>query len=210
MTAATIERIFDPFFTTKDVGVGTGLGLSLVHGIVGEIRGAIDVSSEPGHGSVFTVYLPRKGDALQERAALDPALPRGRSQRVMVVDDDESLLDLESENLSLLGYVPEAFTSSIKALETFRSRPSDFDAVITDERMPAMSGRVFIDRLREIRRDIPVLLVSGYVGADVDDWAFNSQADYFVKKPLMQGDLAHALAHVLGSARVSELLRPSR
>ncbi len=181
-----------------------------MHGIVGEIHGAIDVVSEPGRGSVFTVYLPHKGVALQERAALDPVLPRGCGQRVMIVDDDESLLDLASDNLSLLGYAPEAFTSSLNALEAFRSRPADFDAVITDERMPAMSGRAFIDRLREIRPDIPVLLVSGYVGADADDWAFNSQADYFVKKPMMQGDLAHALAQVLGSASVSELLRPSR
>ena len=210
MTAATIERIFDPFFTTKDVGVGTGLGLSLVHGIVGEMHGAVDVTSEPGRGSVFTVYLPHNGVALRERAALDPALPRGHGQRVMVVDDDESLLDLASDNLSLLGYAPEAFTSSVKALEAFRSRPSDFDAIITDERMPAMSGRAFIDRLREIRRDIPVLLVSGYVGADADDWAFNSQADYFVKKPVMQADLAHALKQILGSASVSEFRRPSR
>ncbi len=209
MTAATIERIFDPFFTTKEVGVGTGLGLSLVHGIVGEIGGAIDVASEQGRGSTFTVYLPRKGDALQDGTARDRALPRGHGQRVMIVDDDESLLDLASENLSLLGYAPEAFTSGIEALEVFRSRPSDFDAIITDERMPAMSGRMFIDRLREIRRDIPVLLVSGYVGHDVDDWALNSQADFFVKKPLMQRDLANALAHVLRLATVSEVLRPS-
>ena len=115
MTAAAspriIDRIFDPFFTTKEVGVGTGLGLSLVHGIVTEVGGAIDVATTPGEGSVFTVYLPRSGDATEEPEDEMPNLPRGKHQRVLVVDDEEALVSLSTRTLEELGYVPPGFTS---------------------------------------------------------------------------------------------------
>lgn len=120
---AIIDRIFDPFFTTKEIGVGSGLGLSLVHGIVTEVGGAIDVNSTPGVGSVFTVYLPYAGDAADDDADDAPAVPRGNRERVLVVDDEEALVTLAIETLADLGYAPVGFTSSVAALDAFRAAP---------------------------------------------------------------------------------------
>ena len=192
-----VERIFDPFFTTKEVGVGTGLGLSLVHGIVTELGGAIDVVSTVGKGSVFTVYLPRVGDAADDRVRDEPDVPRGNRQQVLIVDDEASLVRLAAETLAELGYVPVGFTSSAAALEAFRADPERFDAVITDERMPSMSGAALIREIRAVRRAIPILLVSGYLGGAVVQRALESGADEVLKKPLSARELATSLARVL-------------
>ena len=119
-----LERMFDPFFTTKDVGVGTGLGLSLVHGIVTSVGGAIDVTTRVGEGTTFTVYLRRSGDAPDKPADEDRPLPRGSGQCVLVVDDEEPLVRLATEALESLGYVAVGFTSSNAALGAFRSQLS--------------------------------------------------------------------------------------
>jgi PAS domain S-box-containing protein len=194
-----LDRIFDPFFTTKEVGVGTGLGLSLVHGIVAEVGGAIDVTSTPGAGSVFTVYLPRAGEATADDEAKAPALPRGNGEQVLIVDDEEALVRLTTETLAELGYVPVGFTSSVAALEAFRAHPERFDAVITDERMPGMSGSELISEARAIRGTVPILLVSGYLGAAVVQGARDAGADALLNKPLSARELATSLARVLHS-----------
>jgi PAS domain S-box-containing protein len=193
----TLSLIFDPFFTTKEVGVGTGLGLSLVHGIVTELGGAIDVASTVGTGSVFTVYLPYAGDAEDDHKRDEPEAPRGNRQQVLIVDDEAPLVVLATETLAELGYLPVPFTSSVAALEAFRAQPERFDAVITDERMPGMSGSALIREIRGIRRAIPILLVSGYVGGEVVRRAMESGADEVLKKPLSARELATSLARVL-------------
>ena len=192
-----IERIFDPFFTTKDVGVGTGLGLSLVHGIVSDVGGAVDVLSTPGAGSTFTVYLPRSGDVAPDTAAPPDALPRGARQHVLLVDDEELLVKLSAENLAELDYVVLPFTSSAAALQAFRAHPERYDAVVTDERMPGLSGTALIAQIHEIREDIPALLVSGYIGADLVQRAREAGAFEVLKKPLKLRDLAMALRDAL-------------
>ena len=197
MAPGVLERIFDPFFSTKEVGVGTGLGLSLVHGIVAEVGGAIEVATEVGKGSVFTIYLPRSGDAAEDRSDDHERIPRGEQQRVLVVDDEEPLVHVATRTLAALGYAPVGFTSSSAALEAFRAAPAEFDAVITDERMPGLSGSALIAKVRGIRRDIPILLVSGYVGGKILDRAFNAGADEVLKKPLSVRELAISLARVL-------------
>jgi PAS domain S-box-containing protein len=194
-----LERIFDPFFTTKEVGVGTGLGLSLVYGIVAELGGAIDVASTVGQGSTFTVYLPRAGDATEERSSEQPQLPRGNGQRVLVVDDEELLLTLAIRTLDELGYAPVRFASSTAALEAFRAEPGRFEAIVTDERMPGLSGSALIREVRGIRSAIPILLVSGYVGGQITALALEAGADEVLKKPLRASDLAMSLARVLRS-----------
>jgi len=192
-----LGRIFDPFFTTKEVGVGTGLGLSLVHGIVGELKGGIDVASTVGTGSVFTVYLPHSGEAADNGDRQEPEAPRGNREQVLIVDDEAPLVGLATETLAELGYVPVPFTSSVAALEAFRAAPERFDAVITDERMPSMSGSALIREIRRIRGAIPILLVSGYVSGEVVRRAIESGANEVLKKPLSARELASSLARVL-------------
>ncbi len=192
-----LDRIFDPFFTTKEVSVGNGLGLSLVHGIVMEAGGAIDLTSTVGSGSAFTVYLPRAGDASDDLGDPEQAVPQGGGQRVLFVDDEEPLVRLATETLEDLGYAPVGFTSSAAALEAFRADPKGFDAVITDERMPGISGSALIRAVRGIRRSVPIVLVSGNVGGIVTTRAYNAGADEVLKKPLSARELATSLARVL-------------
>jgi CheY-like chemotaxis protein len=194
-----LEQIFDPFFTTKQAGVGTGLGLSLVYGIVAELGGAIDVASTVGKGSAFIVYLPRTGDATEERSSEQPQVPRGDGQRVLVVDDEELLLTLAIRTLEELGYAPVGFALSAAALEAFRAEPGLFDAIVTDERMPGLSGSELIREVRAIRRAIPILLVGGYFGGQVTALALEAGADEVLNKPLSARDLAMSLARVLRS-----------
>jgi PAS domain S-box-containing protein len=188
---AIVDRIFDPFFTTKEVGTGTGLGLSLVHGIVTQLGGAIDVASKLGTGSTFTVYLPRSGDAAERVDDAESALPRGAGQRVLIVDDEEPLVQLATRFLEDLGYTPVGFTSSSAALAEFRADPQRFDALITDERMPEMSGSALIRAVRAVRSTLPVVLMSGYLGEA------QSEADELLQKPLTRRDFAAGLAKVL-------------
>jgi PAS domain S-box-containing protein len=173
-----LNRIFDPFFTTKEVGSGTGLGLSLVHGIVSELGGAVDIATVLGTGSTFTVYLPRVGDVSPKRDDEPVALPRGAHEQVLLVDDEEPLLRLMTDTLSELGYLPVGFTSSVEALAAFEAHPDRFDAVITDERMPR-------------------LLVSGYLGEEVVGRARQAGADAVLRKPLSIPALANSLARAI-------------
>jgi signal transduction histidine kinase/CheY-like chemotaxis protein len=192
-----VDRIFDPFFTTKEVGTGTGLGLSLVHGIVTQLGGAIDVASSVGNGSTFTVYLPRSGNAAESVDEKDSPLPRGRGQQVLIVDDEEPLVQLATRMLEELGYAPVGFTSSSAALAAFRADPQRFDALITDERMPEMSGSALIREVRGMRGSLPVVLMSGYLGST------EGEADEVLQKPLSSRDFATSLAKVLKRDSIS-------
>ncbi|MDB5856544.1 MAG: hypothetical protein JWQ76_233, partial [Ramlibacter sp.] len=188
---------FDPFFTTKEVGVGTGLGLSLVMRIVTQAGGAIDVQSTPGAGSMFMIYLPRAGEAPEEPPDVKAEPPRGRGQRVMVVDDEEALLKLTTYALLELGYEPAGYGSARSALEAFRARPDDFDVLVTDLRMPGMSGDVLIREARRLRPLLPAILISGYVGDAMQEPCENGWGDEVLTKPLRCDALAASLAGVL-------------
>ena len=201
MTPEILERIFDPFFTTREMGVGTGLGLSLVLRIVTQYAGAIDVESTPGEGSVFTVYLPHAGEAPEESLDDRPTAPRGQGQRVMVVDDEEALLELTGDALRELGYEPAVYGSGQAALDAFRASPDDFDVLITDLRMPGMSGDVLIREARGVRPLLPVILISGYGGDVAHSYFYGSGwADEVLTKPLRRNALATSLARVLDIA----------
>jgi len=194
---AVLERMFDPFFTTKRAGDGTGLGLSLVHGIVAEFGGAIDVATQPGAGTTFTVWLAAAGETA--RILMEPAgdLPRGNGEAVMIVDDQSSLVALAEETIAALGYEPAGFRSSVAALQAFRAAPRRFDLVLTDETMPDMSG---VDLAREIRRmrpELPIVLMSGYSGAQLAERAQATGVAEVLRKPLVRRDIAEALARAL-------------
>ncbi len=197
--AEIVDRIFDPFFTTKEVGVGTGLGLSLVHGIVSGLGGAIDVATAAGKGTSFTIYFPRSGEVSESAAADRQALPAGGKQRVLVIDDEEALVTLVCRTLETLGYVPTGFTSGAAALQALRADPMQFDAIVTDERMPGLSGSALIREVRAMRSGIPILLVSGYIGGKVTLDALDAGADEVLKKPLLARELAQSLARIFAA-----------
>ncbi len=197
MDNATLARLFEPFFTTKEVGKGTGLGLSLVYGIVTDSAGAIDVTSTPGRGSCFAIYLPRvDSPVVADDDAVAP-VARGNGERVLVVDDEEALMAVTSETLKRLGYEPAAFPDGAAALAEFEAQPERFDAVITDEVMPGLTGTDLAGSLRRRRKDLPIVLVSGYIGPMMSERALAAGVDAILKKPVQSRDLAAALARVL-------------
>jgi CheY-like chemotaxis protein len=195
---AVLERMFDPFFTTKGVGKGTGLGLSLVHGIVADLGGAIDVATQAGAGTTFAVWLPIGGDAARPAGA-DAAgeLPRGDGETVMVVDDEHALVALAEETLAQLGYDPAGFTSSGAALQAFRAEPGRYDLVLTDEAMPELGGVELAREIRRLRPELPIVLMSGYSGAQLTERAHAAGVAEVLRKPLVRRDIAEALGRAL-------------
>jgi len=200
MDATTLTRLFEPFFTTKEVGKGTGLGLSLVYGIVTDSAGAIDVTSTQGQGSCFAIYLPRVDSPVLALDDAEAPIVRGNGERVLVVDDEEALMAVTSETLKRLGYEPAAFPDGAAALAEFESQPGRFDAVITDEVMPGLTGTDLARSLRRHRSDLPIMLVSGYIGPMMSERALAAGVDAILKKPVQSRELANALARVLKRA----------
>jgi nitrogen-specific signal transduction histidine kinase/ActR/RegA family two-component response regulator len=198
--ANVVDRIFDPFFTTKEVGVGTGLGLSLVHGIVTDLGGGIDVDSRTGEGTVFTIYLPWCGAVAAAQGAEDVA-PSGNGETILLIDDEEALVRLGEEMIAVIGYEPVGFTSSLAALETFRASPGRFDAVLSDESMPDMTGSELAIELRALRPDIPIVLMSGFVTPALATRARAIGVTEVLAKPLVARDIARSLATALGGGR---------
>jgi len=197
MDEATIARIFEPFFTTKDVGKGTGLGLSLVYGIVTDSGGAIDVASRVGQGSTFTIYLPRVDGATAPAEEEKTPIPRGQGQRILVIDDEAPLVAVTTEVLSRLGYKAVGFSNGRDALAEVQAAPARFDAVITDEVMPGLSGTELAQRLRLLRPDLPIVLVSGYIGPMMSERAHAAGVGRILKKPVQSRETASALAELL-------------
>jgi CheY-like chemotaxis protein len=195
--AAVLERIFDPFFSTKGVGEGTGLGLSLVHGIVIDLGGAIDVKSVAGQGTSFEIWLPITAEIGTRAIDVVRAPPRGRGEMVMIVDDEPMLVALAEEMLAGLGYEPVGFHSSSLALQAFRATPQRFDLLLTDEAMPDLVGTELAREIRVIRPDIPIILMSGHGGAALEERAAIIGVDEVLHKPLQRADLAESLARIL-------------
>jgi CheY-like chemotaxis protein len=189
--------MFDPFFTTKRAGEGTGLGLSLVHRIVADLGGAIDVRTTLGRGTTFTIWLPAAGEVSAPSAEVATELPHGAGQTVMIVDDEKALVALAEENLAELGYEPVGFNSSTAALEAFRAAPRRFDIVLTDETMPGLIGTDLAREIRLLRPDIPIVLMSGYSSAPLDERARAVGVREVLRKPLQSKDIAECLSRVL-------------
>jgi signal transduction histidine kinase/ActR/RegA family two-component response regulator len=195
---AVYEHMFDPFFTTQGVGEGTGLGLAMVHGIVTDLGGAIDVRTVRSAGSTFEVWLPSSGETPRPTVDATRELPHGRGEAVMIVDDEPPLVTLAEETLAELGYEPVGYDSSTAALEAFRAEPQRFDLVLTDETMPQITGSDLARELRLVRPALPVILMSGYGGALLGERARAAGVREVLHKPLGQRELAEALARALG------------
>jgi nitrogen-specific signal transduction histidine kinase/CheY-like chemotaxis protein len=196
---AIMERIFDPFFTTKGVGQGTGLGLSLVHGIVNDLGGAIDVASTTGEGTRFDVWLPVAAEMPVPTREPSQTLPVGRGQTVMIVDDERALVALAEESIAQLGYEPVGFDSSVAALRAYREAPDRFDAVVTDESMPELSGTELAHEIRRLRPTVPIILMSGHGSLELAQRGTQIGINELLLKPVHSRNLAESLARVFGS-----------
>ncbi len=198
MDAATLARIFDPFFTTKPVGEGSGMGLAVVHGIVQSLDGGVRVDTGEGKGSAFHVLLPTvAGEAWQEVEAAEPAPEENRQGRILLVDDEDILLSIGKQMLEHLGYRVTSMRSSIEALECFQKQPQEFDLVITDQTMPKLTGSDLAASLLNIRRDIPIILCSGYAAPIDEERMKDIGIKALVQKPFVFKELAEIAEKIL-------------
>jgi len=201
MDQSVLERIFEPYYTTKEQGKGTGLGLSVIHGIVKNHGGDISVSSQPGKGATFTVYLPLVDEIdMESEEEEKPSATQGQ-ENILVVDDENQVIDIEQQILERVGFKVTAKTDSEEALAEFASRPDHFDLVITDMTMPKMTGDQLARKLMEIKPDIRVILCTGFNGAITEEKALAMGIDKFVMKPIVKDELASTVRAVLDSPK---------
>ena len=195
------ERIFDPFFTTKERDHGTGMGLAVVHGIIQGYDGFITLESESGKGAVFHVYIPLLDDTVEYDESMESvtvSYPKGEG-RVLLVDDEETLVAMEQRMLEYLGYEVVTKSGSLEALEAFNATPAQFDLVITDLTMPNMTGLELATKMRAVRDDIPIILCTGFSESLTEEKIKNSGIKGLLMKPLSINDLANACRTALES-----------
>ncbi|MDP2645446.1 MAG: response regulator [Desulfobacterales bacterium] len=197
MAASVKERIFDPFFTTKGPGKGTGMGLSVVHGIIKSQGGKVICHSEPGKGTIFEVFFPASEEEVSEKSEPVDSIPLG-SERILFVDDEAAIVDIGTRMLQSLGYSVVGKTNSIHALETFRSQPDQFDLLITDNFMPAMTGLELSKNIKRIRPHLPVILCTGFSEGLSDEKVKAHGIEGFVMKPIIREKMAKIIRNVIG------------
>ncbi len=203
MTPEVAQRIYDPFFTTKEVGEGTGLGLSIVHGIVVACGGGIRMNTTPGEGTTFEVFWPAMEAASEGPEPAAKPAPQNGSGRILVIDDDEDLADIAAMLLENSGYEVTTYTVPEAALEEFRQRPEAFDAVVTDQVMPGMSGVELMKAMMALRPNLPVVLMTGR-GRTPEIEANSDIIDVFLTKPFSSEALAKAVAEAQDAPDISQ------
>ncbi len=200
ITEDQLQRIFDPFFTTKEVGRGTGMGLSIVHGILHSHQGHIKVSSSPGKGSSFHLFLPvAEAETVlvndHETKAVD--VHDGHGRHILVVDDEEVIGLFFKEYLEMQGYKVSCYSESRAAFEVFSTNPHDYDLVITDQTMPEMTGRELARQIREIRSDLPIILCTGYDVTHQGEDVRTAGISAVIKKPVSCKELLSEVESLL-------------
>ena len=197
MSRELMERIFEPFFTTRGPGGGSGLGLAVVHGIVRSYHGAVTVYSEPGKGSVFSVYLPRHNAESLSAETAQPLQPIRGHERILLVEDEGTQRTSLARSLARLGYRVTARAAGRSALTAFRRNPAAFDLVITDQSMPQMSGLELAAALLKVRPDIPIVLCTGF-SEKVNGGAIGrSGIREFVMKPFTLQEISRLIRKAL-------------
>ncbi len=199
MDARTMERIFDPYFTTKEVGKGSGLGLAVVNGIVKRHEGAITVSSEPGKGTTFSVYIPRLETAIAVPAETPHEALIG-TESILLLDDEQAVVEMGSAILERFGYKVTTETDSLRALEVFSTKPDRFDLIITDYTMPNLTGMDLAKEVRRIRPDMPVLLCTGF-SEKITPESVKEFGVEVLMKPYRLGQLSDAVRKILDARK---------
>jgi PAS domain S-box-containing protein len=206
MDAATLRRIFEPFFTTKAPGKGTGLGLSVAHGIMQAHEGAIVAHSEPGKGSSFELYFPRAQSVADALAIPEvaTAASEGRGQHVLYIDDDEAHLFLIKRTMERWGYRVSAYLEQREALDALRTGAEHFDLVITDFKMPGMSGTEVAQSIRRVRPELPVVVISGYINEELRERAAAAGVRELVFKAQEMEELRDVVQRVIPPPKTAE------
>jgi len=190
------DRIFDPYFTTKEVGKGSGMGLAVVIGIVKNLGGAITVESEPGSGATFHILLPVVEAEAETDAEPVDTLPKG-SESILFIDDETSIANMGRKMLEYLEYKAESITSSVEALNLFKSNPNRFDLVITDMTMPHMNGDKLAKEILTIRPDMPIIMCTGYSERVDEELAEKIGIRAFMMKPIIMNEMANMIRKIL-------------
>lgn len=196
MEESTIKRIFEPFFTTRDVQGGTGLGLSVVHGIVSRYGGAIKVESELDKGSIFTVFLPSTRNTSDKAVSPDKAGNKSTA-RILLVDDEESIVNTVQKLLQRQGYAVTGVMAAREALSLFKQNQDSFDLVITDRFMPDMSGDSLVEELRALKPRIPVVVCSGYSSEESCEAGGSEGATEYLSKPVAKSEYISTIERLL-------------
>ena len=207
MDEVTRARIFEPYYTTKEIGKGSGIGLAIVHGIIKEHGGNIFVASEPGQGSVFTIFFPACSSQAVSVLKASPTLPRGH-ERILFVDDEPAIHKLGKKSLERLGYRVQCFSSPLEALESFMADPESFDLLITDMAMPGMTGVQLASETLTIRPGMPILLCTGFSEKISEEIAREMGISSFAVKPLDRVDLAARVRQALDKAGENNRMKP--
>jgi CheY-like chemotaxis protein/two-component sensor histidine kinase len=203
MDTATVSRVFEPFFTTKPHGQGTGLGLSVVHGIVSSHSGAIQVKSSPGRGTTFDLYFPAAAESPSAHPAESATARKGTGERILLIDDAPAVGEVTRYQLEKLGYRVTTFQDSSKALVAFTESPALFDAVLTDLSMPFISGLEVVSAVGALRPELPVVLASGFFQTSDQEVAKKLGVKEFLTKPFSSSGLGATFARVFCSETVA-------
>jgi signal transduction histidine kinase/ActR/RegA family two-component response regulator len=196
MDIKTKERIFEPFFTRKEVGSGSGLGLSVVHGIINNYGGAILVESTPGKGTTFVIYLPKYGADLLESDKSDKKPLKG-VENILFVDDEPEITFMGKKMLENLGYKVSISSDSASALEEFRNNPGKYSLLVTDQNMPNMRGTDIALKMREIQPDLKVIIITGYSEHLSEELLFQNGISEVILKPMILDDFSKIIRRVL-------------
>jgi CheY-like chemotaxis protein len=200
MDKQTLAQIFEPFFTTKGIGKGTGLGLATVYGAMKQNNGFVNVYSEPGQGTVFTVYLPRNtGEVIQKSEEGTGSLPRGM-ETILVVEDEPTILEMATFMLQSLGYTVLSATTPNQALRQFQEHAGKIDLLLTDVIMPEMNGRDLAGRLQVNQPWVICVFMSGYTADIIAHQGVLQEGIHFIQKPFSQAVLAAKVREALDSA----------
>lgn len=196
MDKLTMERIFEPFFTNKEVGSGSGLGLSVVHGIVTNNNGTIVVESEPDKGATFIIYLPQHSAVYETQKDTTQRVKRGQGS-ILFVDDEKEITFMGKRMLESLGYSVDIKSDSLEALKEFRNDPEKYDLLVTDQAMPKMMGTELIGRMKEIRPELKSIIITGYQDSIPKEAMEQYGIADIISKPLILSEFSELIRNVL-------------